>query len=546
MILQILTNYEPNVRALILLINALNVKVSNTSINETLKNHPNYPSLLSLSDSLNHWGVENIGAHIESDKLAELETPFLAHITNGTEESFILIQDVEENFIRYRKNPNSKKVITKSKTDFLKEWTGVVLLASADESSGEKDFLKTRKREIKKDLTLVGLLCLFLFGSILTVARISENGFADKKILISYSILLFLKIIGTIITILLLWYEVDQANPLLQKICTGFSKANCNAILSSKQAKFLNLISWSEVGFSYFAGGLLILLFANQSVIAITAIITLLSFFALPYVFFSIYYQWRVVKQWCLLCIFVQAILILEVLTALAFSPFSNISLQPLSLYFFVLIAFITPLLLWFLLKPILIKSQQSKQHERDLLRLKADKEIFTIYSEKQKAITYSTDGLGIILGNPNATNTLVKVCNPYCKPCANAHPEIETLLRNHSNLKIQIIFTARNDETDLSLLPVKHLMALNEKKDKLTTEKALDDWYLSPEKNYGRFAAQYPMNGELDKQALSVEAMYKWCRAMDITFTPTFFFNGYQLPDIYNISELKNILVEN
>jgi len=40
------------------------------------------------------------------------------------------------------------------------------------------------------------------------------------------------------------------------------------------------------------------------------AIVSLFNLLALPYIIFSVYYQWRVAKQWCVLCLAVQALLL--------------------------------------------------------------------------------------------------------------------------------------------------------------------------------------------------------------------------------------------
>lgn len=161
----------------------------------------------------------------------------------------------------------------------------------------------------------------------------------------------------------------------------------------------------------------------------------------------------------------------------------------------------------------------------------------------KQKQITEDANGLGITIGNPNATNTIIKVCNPYCGPCAKAHPEIEALLEANNDLKVQIVFTATNNEEDSAALPVKHLLSIAEKDNAALTKQALDDWYLTEKKEYNSFASKYPLDIELKKQDLKVEAMSKWCNEVGITFTPTFFINGYQLPDVYKISDLQHFL---
>ena len=72
-----------------------------------------------------------------------------------------------------------------------------------------------------------------------------------------------------------------------------------------------------------------------------------------------------------------------------------------------------------------------------------------------------------------------------------------------------------------------------------------MDDWYLPEKKDYELFAAKYPMNGELLQQGNKIEAMDKWCKAMDIKATPTIFLNGYQLPNAYSIEDLQYFLLE-
>lgn len=123
---------------------------------------------------------------------------------------------------------------------------------------------------------------------------------------------------GLFVSCLLLWYEVDRANPALQKICTGAKNVNCGAILNSKQAKLFGSISWSEVGFFYFSVSYLLLLLQGYNALPLVA---WLNIFALPYTVFSIYYQWRVAKQWCVLCLWVQAILVAQFATTLFLCP---------------------------------------------------------------------------------------------------------------------------------------------------------------------------------------------------------------------------------
>ncbi|MNY61295.1 hypothetical protein D3C86_1979600 [compost metagenome] len=68
-----------------------------------------------------------------------------------------------------------------------------------------------------------------------------------------------------------------------------------------------------------------------------------------------------------------------------------------------------------------------------------------------------------------------------------------------------------------------------------------MDAWYLAPEKNYDDFAAKFPLDNALEIQQQRLEDMREWCNSMKIRATPTIFINGFELPDTYRISELKN-----
>jgi thiol-disulfide isomerase/thioredoxin len=304
-------------------------------------------------------------------------------------------------------------------------------------------------------------------------------------------------------------------------------------------------LSWSEAGFFYFTGGLLTLLFSANAITNSIAIVALLNILALPYTVFSVYYQWRVAKQWCVLCLAVQVILIVGVINVLANSFLFPFPLLSASYLIKVTLLYLLPVLIWFAVKPYVLRLQEARNTKREYLRIKFNAEIFDMLLTKQKAMTLPIDSLGIDLGNPAATNILIKVCNPYCGPCAKAHPKIDKLLKENKNLRVKIIFTASNSPKHPAIKPVRHLLALAEEFNEIKTKKALDAWYLAETKDYERFAAKYPKNGELLKQGDKIEAMDKWCKVMDIRFTPTIFINGYELPDSYDVNDLQYFLLE-
>ena len=352
-------------------------------------------------------------------------------------------------------------------------------------------------------------------------------------------------VLGVIVTSFLLWYEIDKNNPILKKICTGIAKGNCNAILTGDQSKVFRWLTWSELGFFYFMGGLLVLLSTTTNMISIIYLLAWLNILALPYTVFSIYYQWHVAKQWCLLCLAVQVLLVSGGLNSLANNLVSFHLQLSLLLLVKAVLCYLLPATIWYAIKPFLLKLQESKNTKREYLRIKFNSEIFYSLLKKQKSIIVSADGLGIDLGNLKATNTIIKVCNPYCGPCADAHPKLEKLMEEVHNLKTKIIFIAPDNVNNLAFKAVNHLLAIDAENNKARTTKALDDWYLADKKIYESFAFKYPVNKDLISQFDRVSAMYKWCNAMEIQYTPTFFINGFQLPGNYDIEDLHYFLLE-
>jgi hypothetical protein len=252
-----------------------------------------------------------------------------------------------------------------------------------------------------------------------------------------------------------------------------------------------------------------------------------------------------VAKQWCVLCLGVQALLLLGGINILTNNFLLAFPIVPASFFINAALIYLLPVLLWFTAKPSLLHLQEGKNTKREYLRIKFNTEIFETLLKKQKQITLPVDSLGIDIGNPTAANTLIKVCNPYCGPCSETHPKIEKLLGRVSNLKLKIIFSTTSDYEDLSFKAGCHLMAISEEADQEIMKQALDDWYLADKKDLKLFAEKYPMNGEIEKQQDKVRTMRSWCRAQDIFATPTFFINGYNLPDAYHIEDLQYFLLE-
>ena len=283
------------------LLKNLSIYVDPEKIGAELDKHPDYPSLLSISDVLANFNIQNSGFRIEPEKVTAVPCPFLAH-TNLNHGDFLVVHQINaQNVIVSSDKWNWHQL---SPEEFKKIFTGVVLTAERAEGASPVKSAGITLAGIKKPAIAIGMVLVFLAALIFR-----SNYFT---VLSWQSLLLTLfKSAGLVTSVLLLIQSIDSNNPLVQVLCQSGGKTDCNAILSSKAAKVFEGLTWSEVGFFYFAGTWLLLLFGGGSAIT-WQVLALLNFVSLPYTVYSIYFQARVAKQWCVLCCTVQALLWLE------------------------------------------------------------------------------------------------------------------------------------------------------------------------------------------------------------------------------------------
>jgi uncharacterized membrane protein len=518
----------------------LNIPITKSSLQTGIEENPYYPSLLSLSDTFDRYNIPNVAYEVQMGQIGQLNAPFIAHMQMpGDDNDFALVTSIKDDTVDLIYDKKQPQTIKKS--EFLQRFNRVVFFAEPTGNSGELEYKIARKKEDvqsnRRNFLIAAMILMTMF--IATANAIAAGTPA-------YIFIIIIKLGGLAAATLLLTYETDKSNAFVKNICTAGTKTNCDAVLGSKASKIWG-ISWAEIGFFYFASTTLILLMPGLSFVYKTGSLAVFNALAAPYILFSIYYQWQIIKQWCPLCLTIQATLVAELIWSifsfwLPVHSLSFISSGGITPPFVIGFAVLFPISAWYALKPFLVKAKDHDLYKNAYKRLQYNPDIFNgLLTQQAKADNWQQ--LGITIGNPQATNTIIKVCNPYCSPCAKAHPKLEDIVRQNKNVNVRIIFTAKNDGHDRAAPIVKHLLAIAGKNDSEKTQQALDDWYHAPTKDYETFFAKYPMNGELKQQGEKLEAMSAWCKEYEITATPTIFVNGYRLPENYDIEQLKYIL---
>ena len=110
---------------------------------------------------------------------------------------------------------------------------------------------------------------------------------------------LVLSVVGIITSIAIVKQELGLKTIIGDAFCSGTDdKKDCDAVLTSKGAEIFKGYKLSDFSILFFTGLTLLTFFQSSNpVISYT-----ISLIAIPVTLYSLYYQYAVVKKWCLLC----------------------------------------------------------------------------------------------------------------------------------------------------------------------------------------------------------------------------------------------------
>lgn len=506
------------------LLRALDVKVNKSVIESSLRQHPEYPSILAISDCLDDYEVENYCYRIDKKqiKVEELVFPFLAHYYDTR---FVLVKSISNDRVSYSDEHVEDGVM--SFNELLHLWNGITFHATPNEKSGELNYYTNRVNSLIFSLKFPVLIVAFLM---VIVSFWLQKGFS-----LSFAGLLFTKTIGLGTALFLIAQSLNNRNPYVKNICSIVGKNDCNSILKSEAAKITSWLSWSDIGFLYFSSTFLLFLIEPHNIF-----LAILGYLVLPYTLYSISYQ-VIKKQWCVLCCLIQAVFLIEGVLFFISKDFSiNPNLIEIQNIVNLLLAVMVPIVIWSYLRPTMIDAQQLRSVKRQLNKFKYNYEIFEQNLTSQIRYDISKDLSPISLGDPSSETVVTIISNPFCPPCAEMHMKIDELLKSRA-LRVDVLFTNFSKQDTQKTRVSRHLSALNMKADDCVHE-AMNDWYSSSKKDYEAWALKYPtvLTPEVDEVT---QRQSDWCHSVEITATPTVLINGYKLPDLYRVDDLKYLL---
>jgi uncharacterized membrane protein len=496
--------------AINLLLKNKGVNINPDLIEKELGKHPDRWSLLGMSDVLDSFQIENEAYYIDDAHLAEMEGAFIAHTR---QDGFITVNKRHAGyvFVSDDQHRNQKMPVG----DFQNIFTGYILTVGENPQPGRGQSLTILTASMYYIMPVAAAL---LFLAALFLHHNYLNQLAWYSLLVT-----IIKVAGLATTVVLLMQGLNSNNPFIQKLCKGGEKTDCNAIINSPAAKIFKGLSWSEAGFFYFGGTVLLALFPTHGVFSWSVLFTV-SLATLPYTFYSIYYQAKVAKQWCVFCCIVQALLWLEALTHVLLSGFnfkdliSALSSGQFAQWVSVGCCFLLPIILWFSIRPFLFQTGELLAIKKQFRQIKYNSNVFSALLNNRPQFTSPHESWSFALGNINATNIITMVSNVNCNPCGEAHGHLQALMDRNDNLQVRILFGTDNPE---KVVVCRHLMALSRSGDQALMRAALHDWHAR--KDYQSWAKQYPVKLE-DIELEQLKKQEEWCRMANILGSPTFF----------------------
>lgn len=490
-----------------------NISFDKKELEFQIQSHPSYPSLHSITGVLSHFGIDNVAAQVASDSetLQQLPEYFVAQINDANGPQLVTVKKHQTNYTIY---DGVKKNFTLFKEDFIEKFTGIIVAVEKNEAHNkDAPFFN-----INKILPFIFFTTVILY----LFYTINSSTFSYLHLLLS--------VIGIVISVALVKQEVGLQTTIGNAFCSGADeKKDCDAVLTSKGAEIIKGYKLSDFSLLYFSS-LTILTFVT---IINPSFAFTLSLFAIPITIYSIYYQYAVVKKWCLLCLTIVGIIWLQAIVVFYSQNFVfSFTLKEI-IYFVLTLSFV--FLLWNYLKPIVLELNTLKKEKIKATKFQRNFTLFESMLNKSKVIDTSIEGVDeIVFGNINANLEIVVITNPFCGHCKPVHEIIENILLKYENeVKVIIRFyiNAENIESD-GVKVITRLLEIYKNKTKKDCLAAMDDIYKGMEtilwlKKWGNC-------NEKEVQIQILEEERNWCIKNNINFTPELLINGKSYPKQY------------
>ncbi|TCN60905.1 hypothetical protein D0809_03250 [Flavobacterium circumlabens] len=476
--------------------------------------HPNYPSLFAITDSLDLLSVENAAVRVSKEQIENLPSNFLAYF----KEELTLVERAND-YVRIETIKKGSEKI--SYDSFLLDWNGVIVAIEPNSIVGREGF-KDQYKNVKYYVPLFLLIGLSFFYN-------SYNFFS--------AVFLMTSLLGLFVSILIVQEKLGLKSAIISKICNLTPNASCNSVLNF-DGSGRKWVGFSDLPLIFFSSSFLAILLqpSNSSIF-----IGFLSLLAIPVVVTSIWIQKFEIQKWCVMCLAVSALILVQSIIWFA-SDFFTLSFSFGSVFPF-LFSLVFLVTFWMALKPII---KNILNVDGDLKELKKFKRNFSLLNFLSKKVPYTLgfeDLRGLNFGNRNAVIKLSVIISPSCGHCHKTFQEaFDLVLRFPDKIFLNVLFNVNPENIDNPYkIVVERLLTINRATPGKTVE-AISDWHIKKIglkkwlKKWHTEPVSMLINQEIQKQ-------YEWCSKNNFNYTPVKIVNEKIFPNEYELNELKYFL---
>ncbi len=436
-------------------------------LNLQLISHPNFPNLIAIVDLFNHLGIEHYALELQKELLILTELPqyFLANIVGDKGPQLALVSKKQNKLIVKTDKKEEQSI---SKEEFIKIWSGIVICINDEEKDADEKRIgfATSAQSIVFTMAIVSIMTIML-----------KSDFTIFQ-LISFS----LSVLGVFISFLIIQQEIGSGSSTVVKFCNASEKTSCEATINSKGALLFGVLKLSDMGIVYFSSLLLLWLFSSISAASLAPLIILAGYCSVPMILYSVLYQWLVIKKWCLLCLGIGSVLLVQFLSSfIDAKPFDEllylIELNQVLLFSF---GIIIVTMFWFFVKPLIKKDKELSILKIQHLKFKRNFNFFKASLLKETPINTIEIPNEIVLGNPSAPIALTLITNPLCSYCKKAHKAVDKILDIYPHkVKVVIRFSVDfSNVEDTATQIAHHLIHTYVQKGESSCRNALNDIY--------------------------------------------------------------------
>ena len=486
------------------------LKISRTEFLFQFQSHPNYPSLLAFSDTLNFLNLKNKVYEINKEDWNELPEQFIVIYKN--EYTLIIKKDNEYLIFNDKNDKISKEKLYSNSQDIVFIFDDIA------------DVIRAKNPSNKWVINI-------LFTLIILFAYLHENRF-----LFIYNLL---TVTGLFVSLELFNSKFGEKSTVINTFCSNNAKDdldstnNCTKIFNSDKLSLLGL-KLSDFSLIYFLGLSILGIFLKE----INLLLKCFSMFSIFVIIYSLYIQIIVEKIYCKICMIIIIVLSFQItISQLFFDNSCN--------YDKIYIAIFTLLLSLFTVKYINDILNQKQNYYALSLKAVRFKKNYDIFKRelKIKHFEFEHKNKEFWIGNEKSKLHISLITNPYCVYCKDTIQILKKIVTKYPEISIQLRFNylASNKDDDLKSI-ISIFRNIFQNKGQYLLLNAIEFWH--NKNDLGIFKNKYKsfvLETELDDVIKLGEENIK----LGLTYTPQILINNYLFPHLYEREDILYFIDE-